>query len=400
MRQVSCWAGSYRFESLIFDYPVIIPRMFEFNITARNHRARAGVFATPHGDLMTPVFAPVGTQATVKTLTPEHLKDINASLVLSNTYHLYLRPGDELVRDMGGLHRFMQWQRPMLTDSGGFQVFSLAQTRKIDDDGVTFKSHIDGSTHRFTPEKSIAIQENLGADIIMAFDECSDPNDHAYTKLAMERTHRWAERSLQAKTRRDQALFGIVQGGVQADLRADSARFIASLDTPGIAIGGLSVGETKEEMHTMLDVVTPLLPENKPRYLMGVGTPEDLINGVRRGVDIFDCVLPTRLARHHSAFALEGRLNLMNATFSRDERPVDVTCDCYTCKTFTRAYIRHLIVAKELLAGTLISIHNLRALIRLMEEIRGYIAEGIFDEKAPLLLERWSNNAKRLVREE
>ena len=374
--------------------------MFEFDITARNQRARTGVFATPHGDLMTPVFAPVGTQATVKTLTPEHLKDIHASLVLSNTYHLYLRPGDELVRDMGGLHRFMQWERPMLTDSGGFQVFSLAQTRKIDDDGVTFKSHIDGSTHRFTPEKSIAIQENLGADIIMAFDECSDPTDHVYTRLAMERTHRWAERSLLAKTRRDQALFGIVQGGVQADLRAESASFIASLDTPGIAIGGLSVGETKEEMHTMLDVVTPLLPDDKPRYLMGVGTPEDLINGVLRGVDIFDCVLPTRLARHHSAFAIEGRLNLMNATYSRDDRPVDATCDCYTCKTFTRAYIRHLIVAKELLAGTLISIHNLRALIRLMEEIRGYIAEGIFDEKAPLLLEQWSNNAKRLVREE
>jgi queuine tRNA-ribosyltransferase len=373
--------------------------MFEFNITARNQRARTGVLTTPHGDLITPVFAPVGTQATVKTLTPEHLKDINASLVLSNTYHLYLRPGDELVRDMGGLHQFMQWQRPMLTDSGGFQVFSLAQTRRIDDDGVTFKSHIDGSTHRFTPEKSIAIQENLGADIIMAFDECSDPNDHAYTKLAMERTHRWAERSLKAKTRPDQALFGIVQGGVQVDLRAKSARFIASLDTPGIAIGGLSVGETKEEMHTTLDVVTPLLPENKPRYLMGVGTPEDLINGVARGVDIFDCVLPTRLARHHAAFSPEGRLNLMNATFSRDERPVDTSCDCYTCKTFTRAYIRHLIVAKELLAGTLISIHNLRALIRLMEEIRAYIAEGIFDEKAALLLEQWSNNAKRLVSE-
>jgi queuine tRNA-ribosyltransferase len=373
--------------------------MFEFHITAKSQRARTGVFATPHGDLRTPVFAPVGTQATVKTLTPEHLKEINASLVLSNTYHLYLRPGDELVRDMGGLHQFMQWQRPMLTDSGGFQVFSLAQTRKIDDDGVTFKSHIDGSTHRFTPEKSIAIQENLGADIIMAFDECSDPNDHAYTKLAMERTHRWAERSFKAKTRPDQALFAIVQGGVQTDLRAESATFIASLDAPGIAIGGLSVGETKDEMHTMLDVVTPLLPENKPRYLMGVGTPEDLINGVRRGVDIFDCVLPTRLARHHSAFAPEGRLNLMNATFARDERPIDETCDCYTCKTFTRAYIRHLIVAKELLAGTLISIHNLRALIRLMEEINGYIAGGIFEEKAPLLLEQWSNNAKRLVRE-
>ena len=374
--------------------------MFEFQITAKDNRARAGVFTTPHGNLLTPVFAPVGTQATVKTLTPEHLKQINATLVLSNTYHLYLRPGDELVRDMGGLHKFMQWHHPMLTDSGGFQVFSLAQTRKIDDEGVTFKSHIDGSTHRFTPEKSIAIQENLGADIIMTFDECSDPNDHAYSRLAMERTHRWAERSTRAQTRTDQALFGIVQGGVQADLRAESATFISSLDTPGIAIGGLSVGETKQEMHETLDIVTPLLPENKPRYLMGVGTPEDLIDGVLRGIDIFDCVLPTRLARHHSAFAPEGRLNLMNAAFSRDERPVDETCDCYTCKTFTRAYIRHLIVAKELLAGTLISIHNLRALIRLMEEIRAYISEGTFEEHSSRLLQRWSDNAKRRIQSE
>ncbi|HSL29554.1 MAG TPA: tRNA guanosine(34) transglycosylase Tgt [Anaerolineales bacterium] len=369
--------------------------MFEFTITAHEHRARTGVLTTPHGELLTPVFAPVGTQATVKTLTPVHLKEIDASLVLSNTYHLYLRPGDELVRDMGGLHQFMQWHRPMLTDSGGFQVFSLAQTRKIDDDGVTFKSHIDGSTHRFTPEKSIAIQENLGADIIMAFDECSDPNDYAYTRLAMERTHRWAERSLRAKRRADQALFGIVQGGVQADLRAESARFIASLDTPGIAIGGLSVGESKEEMHAALDVVTPLLPEDKPRYLMGVGTPEDLINGVRRGIDIFDCVLPTRLARHHSAFAPEGRLNLMNAAFARDERPIDAACDCYTCRTFTRAYLRHLIVAKELLAGTLISIHNLRALIGLMEDIRKMISEGTFEDNVDHLLVKWENNARR-----
>jgi queuine tRNA-ribosyltransferase len=298
---------------------------------------------------------------------------------------------------MGGLHQFMQWPRPMLTDSGGFQVFSLSQTRKIDDDGVTFKSHIDGSTHRFTPEKSIAIQENLGADIIMAFDECSDPNDHAYTKLAMDRTHRWAERCVKVKTRDDQALFGIIQGGVQADLRAASAKFISSLDTPGIAIGGLSVGETKDEMHSMIDVMYPYLPENKPRYLMGVGTPEDLINGVMRGIDIFDCVLPTRLARHHSAFASEGRLNLMNASFARDEHPIDDSCDCYTCRTFTRAYLRHLIVAKELLAGTLISIHNLRALIRLMESIRGYIADGSFESRAPELLRQWSNNAKRLV---
>jgi len=373
--------------------------MFQFTINSKNNRARTGIFSTPHGDLQTPVFAPVGTQATVKTLTPEHLKSINASLVLSNTYHLYLRPGDELVRDMGGLHKFMQWPNPMLTDSGGFQVFSLSKTRKIDDDGVTFKSHIDGSTHRFTPEKSIAIQENLGADIIMAFDECSDPNDAAYSKIAMDRTHRWAERSVKAKTRSDQALFGIVQGGVNADLRAESAQFIASLNTPGIAIGGLSVGETKEEMHNTLDVVVPLLPENKPRYLMGVGTPEDLINGVLRGVDIFDCVLPTRLARHHSAFVPDGRLNMMNAAFARDTSPIDESCDCYTCQTFTRAYIRHLIVAKELLAGTLLSIHNLRALIRLMEQIRVYIVDGSFESKAPLLLEQWSNNARRNANE-
>ena len=367
--------------------------MFEYKLLAREGRARAGVFQTPHGELQTPVFAPVGTQATVKTLTPEHLKELGASLVLSNTYHLYLRPGAELVAEMGGLHQFMQWPRPMLTDSGGFQVFSMALTRKIDDDGVTFKSHIDGSTHRFTPEKSIAIQENLGADIIMAFDECSDPNDHEYSRIAMQRTHRWAERSLQAHVRPDQALFGIVQGGVDADLRAQSAEFIASLPFPGVAIGGLSVGETKEEMHRSLEVVDPLLPENKPRYLMGVGTPEDLINGIARGVDIFDCVLPTRLARHHAAFSSTGRLNLMNATYKRDQRPIDESCDCYTCQTFTRAYIRHLINARELLAGTLISIHNLRALIQLVTDIRGYILEGSFESRFPGLLEKWGNNA-------
>ena len=369
--------------------------MFEFTITARNNRARAGVFTTPHGDLLTPVFAPVGTQATVKTLTPAQVKDLGATLVLSNTYHLYLRPGDDVVAGLGGLHRFMRWPHPLLTDSGGFQVFSLAQTRQIDDEGVTFQSHIDGSTHRFTPQRSIRIQENLGADIIMAFDECSDPNDHEYSKLAMERTHRWAEICVKARRRGDQALFGIVQGGVRADLRTASAKFIAALDTPGIAIGGLSVGETKEEMHAMLDVMEPHLPENKPRYLMGVGTPEDLINGVLRGIDIFDCVLPTRLARHNSAFSPEGRLNLMNATFARDERPVDETCDCYTCKTFTRAYVRHLIVAKELLAGTLISIHNLRALISLMEKIRIYIADGSFESRVPELLNQWHGNAER-----
>ena len=371
--------------------------MFEFKVLASQGRARAGSLTTPQGDLATPVFAPVGTQATVKTLTPVQLGELGASLILSNTYHLYLRPGDELIRDMGGLHKFMQWSGPMLTDSGGYQVFSLAQTRQIDSDGVTFKSHIDGSTHRFTPEKSIQIQENLGADIIMAFDECSDPNDYAYSKVAMDRTHRWAERCLVAKTRPDQALFGIIQGGVNPVLRAISAKFISSLPFPGIAIGGLSVGETKDEMHASLDVVTQLLPEDKPRYLMGVGTPEDLINGIARGVDIFDCVLPTRLARHNAAFSSEGRLNLMNASYAHDPRPIDETCDCYTCRTFTRAYLRHLIIAKELLAGTLLSIHNLHALIQLVKDIRESIVDHSFENKVPAWLNRWQGNAERNI---
>jgi queuine tRNA-ribosyltransferase len=369
--------------------------MFEFEVTAKAGNARAGTFSTPHGELLTPVFAPVGTQATVKTLTPAQIEELGASLVLANTYHLYLRPGDELVRDLGGLHQFMQWPHLMLTDSGGFQVFSLAQTREIDDDGVTFKSHIDGSTHRFTPEKSIAIQENLGADIIMAFDECADPNDQAYIKIAMERTHRWAERCLQAKTRDDQALFGIVQGGIDPELRVASAQFIASLPVPGIAIGGLSVGETKPQMLATLDLLTPLLPQGKPRYLMGVGTPEDLIHGIARGVDIFDCVQPTRLARHNAAFSPDGRLNLMNAVFARDERPIDASCTCYTCRTFTRAYLRHLIAARELLAGTLLSIHNLHALVQLVKDIRVMIVAGTFEANIPGLLKRWDNNASR-----
>jgi len=373
---------------------IIVP-MFEHKILASQGRARAGVFHTPHGDLETPVFAPVGTQATVKTLTPAQLEELGASLVLANTYHLYLRPGDELVAELGGLHEFMQWPSPLLTDSGGFQVFSLAQTRKIDDDGVTFKSHIDGSSHLFTPEKSIQIQENLGADIIMAFDECSDPNDHTYSKTAMERTHRWAERSLAARKRDDQALFGIIQGGVNPDLRFASTQFIVSLPFSGIAIGGLSIGETKTEMHTTLDIVTPLLPENKPRYLMGVGTPEDLINSIARGIDIFDCVLPTRLARHNAAFSSEGRLNLMNAIFAQDKRPIDEACTCYTCRTFTRAYLRHLIVAKELLAGTLLSIHNIHALIQLVSDIRLSIMENTFESKIPSWLEQWQGNAER-----
>lgn len=352
---------------------------FIYHLQAQQGRARAGVFSTPHGELLTPVFAPVGTQATVKAVTPTQLLDLNASLVLSNTYHLYLRPGDALVAEMGGLHTFMQWPRPMLTDSGGFQVFSLAETRKIDADGVTFKSHIDGSMHRFTPEKSIQIQENLGADIIMAFDECAPPSDRDYNEEAVARTHAWALRCQQAKTRPDQALFGIVQGGIFPDLRRESAEFIASLDFPGHAIGGLSVGETKPEMHAALEVVDATLPEDKPRYLMGVGAPEDIVNGVMRGVDIFDCVLPTRLARHNAALNRYERLNLVNAAYTNDRRPVDETCCCYTCQHFTRAYLRHLIVAKEMLAATLLSIHNIHTLIQLAADIRQAILENRFE---------------------
>jgi queuine tRNA-ribosyltransferase len=362
------------------------PPPFTFELQAQDGRARAGVFHTHHGDILTPVFAPVGTQATVKAVTPLQLAEMGASLVLSNTYHLYLRPGDELVAQMGRLHTFMNWHNPILTDSGGFQVFSLADNRKVDEDGVTFKSHIDGSLHRFTPEKAIAIQENLGADIIMAFDECAPPTERAYNERAMARTRAWAERCLAAKTRPDQALFGIVQGGVFPDLRIESARFISSLGFPGHAIGGLSVGETKAEMHAMLEVVDSVLPTEKPRYLMGVGSPEDLVNGVLRGVDIFDCVLPTRLARHNAAMTRTGRLNLMNAAFARDQGPIDQDCCCYTCQSFTRAYLRHLIVAKEMLAATLLSIHNLHMLLQLTREMRQAIFEGRYEEFARCFL--------------
>lgn len=354
---------------------------FSFQIEARQDRARAGKFNTPHGELHTPVFAPVGTQATVKSLTPDQLSDLKASLVLANTYHLHLRPGDELISDMGGLHEFMGWSGPILTDSGGFQVFSLANNRRIDQDGVTFRSHIDGSRQRLDPEKSILIQENLGADIIMAFDECSDPYDKEYVRAAMVRTHSWAERCQQAKTRSDQALFGIVQGGIFEDLRQESAECIADLDFPGNAIGGLSVGETKSEMHTILELVDNVLPEEKPRYLMGVGTPEDLVNGISRGVDIFDCVLPTRLARHNAAMNRYGdRLNIVNAQYARDRQPLDQQCTCYTCQNFSRAYIRHLIISKEMLAATLLSIHNLHTLIKLADDIRQSILIGEFDD--------------------
>lgn len=353
---------------------------FHFQIEAKQDSARAGVFHTPHGPIQTPIFAPVGTQATVKSITPLQLEALSANLVLSNTYHLYLRPGDALIAELGGLHNFMKWPKPMLTDSGGFQVFSLADSRKIDSDGVTFKSHIDGSTHRFTPEKSIAIQENLGADIIMAFDECAPPYDRDYNERALARTLAWAKRSQEAKTRSDQALFGIIQGGVFSDLRQESTKYLVELDFPGYAIGGLSVGETKAEMNAMLEVIDPLLPQNKPRYLMGVGTPEDLLNGVQRGIDIFDCVLPTRLARHNAAMLRHGRLNLVNAAYARDPNPIDATCACYTCQNFSRAYLRHLITAREMLSATLLSIHNLHTLLQFAREIRQAILDGQFNQ--------------------
>jgi len=362
------------------------PALFKFQLQARDGRARAGLFSTPHGNILTPVFAPVGTQGTVKSITPAQLHEIRANLVLANTYHLYLRPGDDLIAEIGGLHNFMQWQNPILTDSGGFQVFSLGGINQIDDEGVTFKSHIDGSTHRLSPEKSISVQENLGADIIMAFDECAEPYDREYNQAAIARTHRWVQRCINAKTRDDQALFGIVQGGIFPDLRQQSAEFIASLDLPGNAIGGLSVGETKEEMHQILELVDPILPEDKPRYLMGVGTPEDLINGVMRGIDIFDCVLPTRLARHKAAFTSTGRMNVSKSLYARDERPIDQGCTCYTCQNFSRAYLRHLIIAREMLAGTLLSIHNLHTLLKLARDMRQAILDGHFSEFAKRVL--------------
>jgi queuine tRNA-ribosyltransferase len=341
-------------------------------------RARAGLFSTPHGEVPMPAFAPVGTQATVKATSPRELRELGASLILANTYHLYLRPGADLIARLGGVHRFMAWDGPILTDSGGFQVFSLAGLRRVDDDGVTFRSHVDGSEHRLTPEKAVAIQEQLGADIIMAFDECAEPHDRAYSEAALARTHVWAERCRAAQTRGDQALFGIVQGGIFPDLRQESARFLTGLGFPGHAIGGLSVGETKAEMHAMLEVTVPLLPADRPRYLMGVGSPEDLFEGVARGIDLFDCVLPTRIARNGAVFTRQGRLNLRNAQYADDPHPIEESCACYACQHFSRAYLRHLVVAKEILGLRLTTVHNLYFVLDLMRQIRASILDGTF----------------------
>lgn len=340
--------------------------------------ARLGLIETPHGAIETPVFAPVGTQATVKTLTPRQLQELGATLILANTYHLYLRPGAELVGRLGGLHRFMAWPGPVLTDSGGFQVFSLANLRRVSDEGVTFRSHIDGSEHLLTPEKATAIQELLGADIIMAFDECSRPLERQEAEEAMQRTHRWAERCLVAHKRPDQALFGIVQGGAFGDLRAESAYTLSGMPFAGYGIGGLAVGEPKELTWEMVELTTPRLPATRPRYLMGVGSPEDLFEGVSRGVDMFDSVLPTRLARNGAVFTRQGRLNLRNAAFAEDPQPIEEHCPCYTCQHFSRAYLRHLLAANEILGLVLNSIHNLTFLTGLMAEMRAAIAQDRF----------------------
>jgi queuine tRNA-ribosyltransferase len=375
-------------------HPSRIFMTFEFEILATDGPARAGMFHTPHGDIPTPVFAPVGTVGSVKAIPPRDLPAIGASLILANTYHLHLRPGDDLVRDMGGLHQFMAWPGPILTDSGGFQVFSLTKINKIDDEGVTFRSHIDGQKLRFTPESSMQIQQNLGADIIMCFDECPVPTERDVVEHAVKRTHDWAARCREAHPDDSvQALFGIVQGGIFPDLRQQSAQFLQTLGFPGYAIGGLAVGETKQQMYDTLDITMPALPDNKPRYLMGVGEPDDLANGVLRGVDIFDCVMPTRVARHGSALTPDGRINMRNLRYSRDKSPLQADCDCYCCQTFSRAYLRHLVKAKELLAHYLLSLHNIRFLTHHMQNMRNAIMEGNLQSYTQSFLNRYMQSA-------
>jgi queuine tRNA-ribosyltransferase len=350
---------------------------YEHIKTCKQSGARLGRVHTPHGVIDTPTFMPVGTQATVKTMSPEELKTMDAHIILSNTYHLFIRPGHDIVKRAGGLHKFMNWDRPILTDSGGFQVFSLSNMRKISEEGVAFKSHLNGDKLFISPEKSIEIQNALGADIIMAFDECPPyPAEHSYTKHSLERTTRWAERCLSSHARpHDQALFAIVQGGMYEDLRKQSATELTSMDFPGYAIGGLSVGESKPLMYEMLDYTVPILPANKPRYLMGVGSPDALIEGSIRGIDMFDCVLPTRIARNGTVMTSAGRLVIRNAQYADDFGPLDSECSCYTCQHYSRAYIRHLIKADETFGIRLTTYHNLHFLVELMRQVRQSILE-------------------------
>ena len=350
---------------------------YELIKTCKQTGARLGRLHTPHGVIETPIFMPVGTQATVKAMTPEELKEIGSQIILSNTYHLYMRPGHDLIERAGGLHKFMNWDKPILTDSGGFQVFSLGPLRKIKEEGVEFRSHLDGSKHFLSPEKATEIQNALGSDIIMAFDECAPyPADRQYVKNSLERTTRWLERCKAAhKYPEKQALFGIVQGGMYKELREQSAKEITAIDLPGYAIGGLSVGEPKDMMYEVLDYTVPLLPEDKPRYLMGVGSPDDLLEGVLRGIDMFDCVLPTRIARNGTAMTSQGKVVVRNASYAEDFTSLDPECDCYTCKNYTKAYLRHLIKCNEILGARLLTIHNLHFLLKLMENVREAIRE-------------------------
>jgi queuine tRNA-ribosyltransferase len=355
---------------------------FKFEVLKKSNEnaARLGRVTTNHGVIETPIFMPVGTQATVKSMTPEELKEIKAQIILSNTYHLYMRPGHDLIKEAGGLHKFMNWDLPILTDSGGFQVFSLGPMRKISEEGVAFRSHIDGSKHFISPEKAIEIQTALGSDIIMAFDECAPyPAEYKYVKNSLERTSRWAKRCKEAHTNiENQTLFGIVQGGMYKELRKQSVEELMEIGFKGYALGGLSVGEPKDIMYEMLDYTTPLLPEEKPRYLMGVGSPDCLFEGVERGVDMFDCVLPTRLARNGTAMTSRGRVSIKQAQYTRDFSPLDPDCDCYTCRNYSKAYLRHLYKSNEILSARLFSYHNLHFLLNLMDKIRKAIDEDTF----------------------
>jgi len=356
--------------------------MFEFELIKESSecKARLGKIHTNHGDIETPIFMPVGTKATVKAMTPEELKDIEAQIILSNTYHLYLRPGHDLIEEAGGLHKFMNWDRPILTDSGGFQVFSLGNLRKITEEGVEFRSHVDGSKHFISPEKSMEIQNSLGSDIMMAFDECVPyPATYEYAKNSMERTTRWAKRCKDYhKNTENQALFGIVQGGMFEDLRKESVKQLTDLDFPGYGIGGLSVGEPRDLMCEVMDYTVELLPKDKPRYLMGVGSPDYLFEAVERGIDMADCVLPTRMARNGAFITSKGQVTIKNAKYKRDFSPIDSNCDCYTCRNYSKAYLRHLFNENEILGARLASIHNLFFLINLMKSIRMSIKENNF----------------------
>ena len=371
----------------------------KYELVAKDEKtgARAGIIHTPHGSFPTPIFMPVGTQASVKGVSPDELLDINAGIILSNTYHLFLRPGSELVKKAGGLHKFMHWPRAILTDSGGFQVFSLGDLRKITEEGVTFRSHLDGSKKFLSPEVSMKVQRDLGSDIVMAFDECVPyPADFAYTKQSTERTTRWAIRSKKAmEGAENQGLFGIVQGGMFKELRRYSAEALIELDFPGYAVGGLSVGEPPELMNEMLDYTLELLPQNKPRYLMGVGTPDYLVEGVARGIDMFDCVYPTRVARNGMAMVHSGRIVIKNSEYTEDERPLEEGCGCYACRNgYTRSYIRHLFRAGEIFGLRLLSLHNLYFLCQFMRDMRQSIIDGRFGEFRSEFLANYNPKAK------